>query len=376
MTVFWIAAALLTATACLAVLWPFLRPAGQAETGHDVEVYRDQLAEVERDMARGAISAAEAEEAKAEIGRRILKTADRTPGESGPAGGSLTRIAASLAIVLVPAVSLGGYLLLGSPTLPDQALAARLAANPSDNSIDELIARAERHLVQNPQDGRGWDVLAPIYLRVGRSEEAVIAFRNAILLNGSNAEREAGIGDALFRSAGNVVTAEAREAFERALGHDSANPKARFFLALALAQQGDAAAAVTRWQDMFDDLPQDSPWRGTIVQALARAAGEVSAEQAPGPSSEDVEAAAEMTQEDRSAMIEGMVAQLDARLRDNPDDAAGWQRLIRSYSVLGKTDDARDALRRAVDSLGTDNTAASELIDFAAGLGVELPESQ
>ena len=376
MTVFWIAAALLTATACLAVLWPFLRPAGQAETGHDVEVYRDQLAEVERDMARGAISAAEAEEAKAEIGRRILKTADRTPGESGPAGASLTRIAASLAIVLVPAVSLGGYLLLGSPTLPDQALAARLATNPSDNSIDELIARAERHLVQNPQDGRGWDVLAPIYLRVGRSEEAVIAFRNAIRLNGSNAEREAGIGDALFRSAGNVVTAEAREAFERALGYDSSNPKARFFLALALAQQGDAAAAVTRWQDMFDDLPQDSPWRGTIVQALARAAGEAPAEQAPGPSSEDVEAAAEMTQEDRSAMIEGMVAQLDARLRDNPDDAAGWQRLIRSYSVLGKTDDARDALRRAVDSLGTDNTAASELIDFAAGLGIELPESQ
>ncbi|MCB1452597.1 MAG: c-type cytochrome biogenesis protein CcmI [Rhizobiaceae bacterium] len=376
MTVFWIAAALLTATACLAVLWPFLRPAGQAETGHDVEVYRDQLAEVERDMARGAISTAEAEEAKAEIGRRILKTADRTPGESGPAGASLTRIAASLAIVLVPAVSLGGYLLLGSPTLPDQALAARLATNPSDNSIDELIARAERHLVQNPQDGRGWDVLAPIYLRVGRSEEAVIAFRNAIRLNGSNAEREAGIGDALFRSAGNVVTAEAREAFERALGHDSANPKARFFLALALAQQGDAAAAVTRWQDMFDDLPQDSPWRGTIVQALARATGEAPAEQTPGPSSEDVEAAAEMTQEDRSAMIEGMVAQLDARLRDNPDDAAGWQRLIRSYSVLGKTDDARDALRRAVDSLGTDSTAASELIDLAAGLGIELPESQ
>ena len=376
MTVFWIVAALMTAAACLAVIWPFLRPSADAETGHDVEVYRDQLAEVDRDLTRGAISPAEAEEAKAEIGRRILRAAEGESAVASLAGERLTRIAATLAILFVPVVGLGGYLYLGSPTMPGQALAERLATNPSENSIDELIARAERHLIENPQDGRGWDVLAPIYLRVGRAEDAEIAFRNAIRLNGANAAREAGLGDALFRVAGNVVTAEARESFERAMELDRTDPKARFFLALALAQQGEAEQAANRWRAMYEDLPEDSPWRGTIVQALARVQEDPPQQQARGPSAEDVEAAAELSQEDRAAMIEGMVAQLDERLRDNPYDAAGWQRLIRSYSVLGRADDARAALRRGIDGLGAESIAAADLVAFAAGFGIELPESQ
>ena len=376
MIAFWIAAALMTAAACLAVIWPFLRPQLSLEAGHDVEVYRDQLSEIDRDMMRGAISPAEADEAKTEISRRILRAAeDRATGPEH-ADGKLTRVVASLAILLVPVLGLGGYLYLGSPAMPDQALAVRLEANPSTNTIDELIARAERHLVENPQDGRGWDVLAPIYLRVGRAEDAVIAFRNTISLNGSNAAREAGLGDALFRVAGNVVTAESREAFERALGYDGADPKARFFLALALAQQGDTASAAERWRALSDDLPQDSPWRGTIVQALERVREAPAPQPGSGPTAEEIEASADMTQEDRAAMIEGMVAQLAERMRDNPDDAAGWQRLIRSYSVLGRADDARAALQSGVEGLGAESSAAQELIGFAAGLGIELPESR
>ncbi|MBO6538962.1 MAG: c-type cytochrome biogenesis protein CcmI [Rhizobiaceae bacterium] len=376
MTFFWIVAALMTAAACFAVIWPFLRPSDDAEAGHDVEVYRDQLAEVDRDLTRGAISPAEAEEAKAEIGRRILRAAESESAAASRAEGRLTRVAATLAILFVPVMGLGGYLYLGSPAVPDQALAARLATNPSENSIDELIARAERHLFENPQDGRGWDVLAPIYLRVGRAEDAVIAFRNTIRLNGTNAAREAGLGDALFRVAGSVVTAEAREAFERAMELDRSDPRARFFLALALAQQGDTERAANRWRAMYEELPEDSPWRGTIVQALARVQEDPSQQQARGPSAQDVEAAAELSQEDRAAMIGGMVAQLDERLRDNPHDAAGWQRLIRSYSVLGRADDARAALRRGIDGLGIESAAAAELVAFAAGFGIELPESQ
>lgn len=376
MIVFWIVVALMTAAACLAVILPFLRPQANLETGHDVEVYRDQLAEIDRDLARRAISPAEADEAKAEIGRRILRAAENRPGGTERVDSSLTRIAATLAILLVPVLGLGGYLYLGSPAIPDQALAARLDANPSTNSIEELIARAERHLVENPQDGRGWDVLAPIYLRVGRAEDAVIAFRNTISLNGPNAVREAGLGDALFQLAGNVVTAESREAFERALGLDGADPKARFFLALALAQQGDTESAAERWRALFDDLPQDSPWRGTIVQALERVHGAPAPQPGSGPSAEEIEAAADMTQEDRAAMIEGMVAQLAERMRDNPDDVAGWQRLIRSYSVLGRADDARAALQSGVEGLGAESSAAQELIGFAAGLGIALPESR
>ncbi|MEX0955449.1 MAG: c-type cytochrome biogenesis protein CcmI [Rhizobiaceae bacterium] len=378
MTAFWIVAALLTVAACLAVAWPFLRQSRtDSDAAHDLEVYRDQLAEVDRDLARGAISPADAEEAKAEIGRRILRSAEIEPA-SANVGGTRARVTASVALFTVPVVALGLYLVLGSPWMPDQALEARLAANPAGNSIDELIARAERHLIDNPEDGRGWDVLAPIYMRVGRNEDAVIAFRNAIRLNGAGAQRESGLGDAIFRASGNIVTAEAQTAFERALNDDPTDAKARFFLALALAQQGDVDRAAHRWEEMLGDLPEDSPWRGAAAQALARnqeRAPEL-AEGAPGPTADDMQAAAEMSSEDRNAMIEGMVAQLDQRLRDNPDDAAGWRRLIRSFVVLGRADEARAALERGLEGLGSETSEGRLLVEFAADLDVELTESQ
>lgn len=378
MTVFWIVAALLTATACLAVAWPFLRKSkADPDASHDVEVYRDQLAEVDRDLARGAISPADADEAKVEIGRRILRAAENEPATANT-GGRNARLTASAALFSVPVVALGLYLALGSPWMPDQALESRLAANPADNSIDELIARAERHLVDNPEDGRGWDVLAPIYLRVGRNEDAVIAFRNAISFNGASAERESGLGDAIFRASGNIVTADAQGAFERALNDDPTNAKARFFMALALAQQGEVDRAAVRWEAMLGDLPQESPWRGAAAQALARTQERAPepAESAAGPTAQDMQAADDLSSEDRNAMIEGMVAQLDQRLRDNPDDAAGWRRLIRSYAVLGRMDEARDALERGLEGLGVESSEARLLVEFAAGLDVERSESQ
>ncbi len=375
MIVFWVIAALLIAAACAAVLWPFLRRPAIAAGGHDVEVYRDQLAEIDRDLARGAISPAEAEEAKAEIGRRILRAADDEDTPISASGARATQLAATAAVLIVPLFALGLYVALGSPSMPDQALEARLAANPADNSIEELIARAERHLIDNPEDGRGWDVLAPIYLRVGRNDDAVIAFRNAIRTNGSTAEREGGLGDAIFRASGNMVTAEAQAAFERALAADASDGRARFFLALGDAQQGNVEQASASWRAMVEDLPEQSPWSGAARQALARAEGAMP-EEMPGPDAADIEAAAEMSDDDRNAMVEGMVAQLDQRLRDNPDDPAGWRRLIRSYAVLGRMPEARDALERGIEGLGADTQEGQALVAFADELGVALTESQ
>ncbi|MBO6719165.1 MAG: c-type cytochrome biogenesis protein CcmI [Rhizobiaceae bacterium] len=373
MTGFWIVAAVLTAAACAAVLLPFIRARKPPAGGSDIEVYRDQMAEVDRDFERGAINAAEAEEAKAEIGRRALRAADADAASARTARTRAARTLASLSVFAVPVLALGLYWSLGSPGLPDQALQARLAANPTENSIDELIARAERHLVENPDDPRGWDVLAPIYLRVGRVEDAVLAYRNAIRLNGPSAERDAGLGDALYRIAGGIVTAEAQAVFERALAEAPDDPKANFFIALGMAQQGDAAAAVERWQAMIADLAGDSPWRGAAEQALARtqeSMGEPA--EGNGPTAEDMQAAAEMSAEDRNAMIEGMVASLDQRLRDNPNDADGWRRLIRSYAVLGRQDEARDALRRGLEGVGLSTDDGRALMRFAAEeLGIE-----
>lgn len=370
---FWAVAALLTLVASLAVMLPFLRaPRGAAAAAaHDIEVYRDQLAELEREVGRGSIGRSEAEEARAEIGRRLLR-AKETDGTGAAAEGASMRLVAMAAVLAVPLVSWGLYGFLGSPGLPAQPLQARLTKDPAQNSIDELIARAESHLAANPDDGRGWDVLAPVYFRLGRYADAETAYRNAIRLDGATARREAGLGEAITGERGGVVSAEAEAAFERALELEPGNPKARFFLAMAKAQEGSLDEAGEQWRSLQADLPEDSPWREAVGQALAQLdradAGDQMA--ASGPSDEDVAAAAEMSPQDRKAMVEGMVARLDERLRQNPEDQEGWRRLVRSYVVLGRNEDARGALKRGVEALGQDSQGARELQAFAAGLGL------
>jgi cytochrome c-type biogenesis protein CcmH len=375
---FWVIAALLTLGASLAVLLPLSgrRTVRVADALHDLEVYRDQLAELDRDAERDLIDPAEAEQARAEIGRRILK-ADKAvaAGEQNlSAGGRALRVLGMSAVLAVPLVSWGIYAITGSPGLPSQPLAARLEKSPAESTPDELVARAEAHLAANPDDGRGWGVLAPIYARMGRYAEAVTAYRNAIRLEGATAAREAGLGEALAGVAGGMVTTEAQEALQRALALDPAEIKARFLLASALAQQGSLGEAIDAWQTMLLTLPTDSPWREAILQAvnegnrrLAQAAGVP----ARGPSQQEIDAASGMSDSDRSAMIETMVAGLDERLRQNPKDVDGWSRLIRSYQVMGRTDSARDALKRGTAALGPDSPEAKRLAEFSASLGVQ-----
>ncbi|WP_217576063.1 c-type cytochrome biogenesis protein CcmI [Mesorhizobium sp. GbtcB19] len=376
---FWVIAAILTLGASLAVLLPLTggvkgsSPAGD----HDLEVYRDQLSELDRDMARGLIQPGEAEEARAEIGRRILRLgAAAQSGATNSTSSRSARLLASVAVLAVPLLSWGLYGMLGSPDLPSQPLAERLAKNPADSSVDELVARAEAHLAANPSDGKGWDVLAPIYLRLQRFPDAVTAYRNAIRLDGDSAVRQAGLGEAIASAAGGIVSADAQNAFEAALKLDPANAKANFYLAVGLAQEGRKAEAVAAWQKMLGQLAPDSPWRNAVQQALAEAGEPAFAEAAPanGPDAQQVEAAQQMSPQDRQAMIETMVAGLDDKLKQNPRDEEGWMRLIRSYVVLGKADQARDALGRAVAVFGADSEQAKKFTAFAASLGVTATE--
>ncbi len=376
---FWFVAALLTVGASLAVLLPLASRKAEesANETNDLEVYRDQLSEVDRDAARGLIRHDEAGQARTEIARRILladSQAKLAPGKAPPGHGGVARLFSAAAILAVPLVSWGLYAGIGSPGLPSQPLAARLAKNPADSSIDELVARAEAHLVANPSDGRGWDVLAPIYLRLGRYGEAVNAYRNAIRLDGASAVREAGLGEAMTGAGGGLVSDDARAAFNRALKLDPAQPKARFYLATGLVQEGRTAEAVAAWQAMLATLEPGSPWHGATAQAIERAGGELAAAgqkpQAPGPSREQIEAAAGMSDADRNAMIETMVAGLDQRLRENPHDPEGWTRLVRSYVMLGRKDAATEALKRGVVALGAGSDEAKGLNDFAGALGL------
>lgn len=380
---FWVIAAILTLGASLAVLLPLAGgpKGGSASSDHDLEVYRDQLSELDRDVARGLIQPAEAEDARAEIARRILRLDNAADKAAARQPSMTTRLVATAAVLAVPLVSWGLYSQLGSPDLPSQPLSERLAKNPADSSVDELVARAEAHLAANPSDGRGWDVLAPIYLRMQRFSDAVTAYRNAIRLDGDSAARQAGLGEAIASAAGGIVSADAQAAFEAALKLDPANPKASFYLAMGMAQEGRIAEATAGWQKMLAALPQDSAWRGAVEQALAESAKRSVASGVPAKGQNsgdfgagDVDAASSMSPQDREAMINSMVAGLDEKLRQNPRDAEGWMQLIRSYVVLGKADQARDALNRGIAVFGSDSDEAKKFTAFAVSLGLTATE--
>jgi cytochrome c-type biogenesis protein CcmH len=377
---FWIVAALLTLGASLAVLLPLAsRPKGDSGGNeHDLEVYRDQLSELDRDMARGLIAPADAEQARAEIARRIIRAGSGGEGGSVPRFATSGRVLGGVAVLAIPLISWGLYAAIGSPDVPSQPLQERLAQNPADGSVDELIARAEGHLAANPQDGRGWDVLAPVYLRLGRFDEAATAYRNAIRLEGSTATREAGLGEAITDAGEGIVSSDAQRAFERALKLEPTQPKASFYLATALVQDGKMTEAAKAWEAMLALLPGDSPWRSPTEQALAETRKRL-AEAGPqkpstGPTQTEIDAAASMSPTDRTAMIETMVAGLDEKLRENPNDPEGWMRLVRSYLVLGKKDDARTAFNRGLSALGASTEDGRKFADFAATLGLSATE--
>ncbi|MBX3575840.1 MAG: c-type cytochrome biogenesis protein CcmI [Rhizobiaceae bacterium] len=371
---FWVSAILLTIGAVLAVLAPLTRKPGSAEpaASHDLEVYRDQLAEVEREVERGTLDSTEADQARIEIQRRILGLAG-DPG-AGPAGGKggFARMAGAAAVLSVPLVAWGVYGMLGSPDVPSQPLQARLEADPADATVDELVARAEAHLATNPEDGRGWDVIAPVYLRLGRAEDSVRAYATANRLLGPSATRESGLGEALATTTGGVVGEEAVAAFERAVALEPGHAKSLFYLATADAQRNLLDSAERRWAALLGQLPADSAWRMPTERALTEVRAEIAKAAVPGPTAEDVDAAAAMSEADRGAMIEGMVAQLDAKLRENPNDGPGWRRLVRSYVVMGRRDDAQEALKRGLAAL--DGGEADELANLAVSLGLSVEQ--
>lgn len=374
---FWVIAAVLTLVASLAVLLPLAaKPKSQTDgSRHDLEVYRDQLAELDRDLARGLIQPIEAEQARAEVARRIihLGVGGASEDQGQPSVSASIRLISAAAVLAVPLISWGTYAKLGSPDIPSQPLTERMTKTLTDSSVDELVARAEAHLSANPTDGQGWEVLAPVYMRMQRFDDAANAYRNAIKLVGASSERQSGLGEALVNAGGGEISPAAKLAFDEALKLDPSNANASFFVAMWLAQEGRKDEAVAAWQQMRAGLPQGSPWLGVVDKALA-SAQVTEAPAAKGPSKEEMSAAAEMSPEDRASMIAGMVARLDERLRQNPKDAEGWRQLIRSYLVIGDANKAQDALKRAVSVFGTDSEQAKELVAFASSNGLEVAE--
>src|SRR5262249_12314124 len=200
------------------------------------------------------------------------------------------RAVAAGALVLVPAGAIAVYLALGSPDLPGQPLAQRIAqAHGGDQPVQALFARVEQRLAEHPDDGRGLEVAAPIYMRVGRYDDAVKARRNAVRLLGPTAERWSDLGEALIAQGNGVVTGAAKEAFDNALKIDAKDVTARFYSGLAAEQDGRKDEAARIWKALIADAPPGAQWVASVQRALARVdSGEVAAAPQPSPQQNDM----------------------------------------------------------------------------------------
>ncbi|MDE1159298.1 MAG: c-type cytochrome biogenesis protein CcmI [Neorhizobium sp.] len=386
----WIILAFLTAAVAAAFIIPLARSARAAAASAaddranpdnragEVEVYRDQLGELQRDLAGGLIGTEEAEYAKAEIGRRLLAAAasgEKTGGKKAPEIGR-HRLAIAVATVVPPAIGLCLYVMLGSPGLPDQPLEARLA-NPG-NDMALLVTKAEQHLAQNPQDGAGWDLLAPIYFRTQRLGDADLAYRNAIRILGESVERLNGLGETVVAENQGVVTDDARTAFQQAAKLQPNEPRSSFYLALALEQAGKAPEARAAFETLAKVSPPGAPWLPLVSQHIEKNGGMplAAAKPAPpalgSPTQEDVAAAQNMSSGDRQEMIRGMIDTLAAKLTDDPNNLEGWLRLVRSYAVLGDKPKAEAALATGLKQFPASGDEGRQLVALAGQMGLAV----
>lgn len=380
--ILWIAYAVVVAAVIGVLVRPMLSDRDDTASAEeaDLAVYRDQLAEIEAERDRGQIEEAEAESARRELARRLIRRSDDAQGTRGIAAkgtGTSTSVAIAYATALsIPLISLAIYLSLGSPSMPGMPQSARLQSTPGGGSINELVARVEAQLRETPEDGRGWDAVAPVYLRLQRFDDAARAYAQAIRLQGETPRRLRGFAEATVQANNGIVVDLARKAYAQILQLEPKNPEARFWLAMADEQEGKFKEAEKGYKAVLENAPADAPWRAVVEARLkeihtksggateapaAKTAAPASPAGAPGPTAEDVAAAQSLSKDQRQEFINQMVEGLATKLEANPDDFEGWLRLVRAYAVLGRKDDANRALADARKNIEKDNDKQARL---------------
>ncbi len=374
----WLAIAGITVIVVVALLMPLFGRGGQAvpRKERDLAIYKDQMAELERELAAGRISPTEAKAAEAEIQRKILASAvatDSAENAASLAAVTQIRLAAAVAVAsLAPIGALLVYLSVGSPGIPaypfnPQENSQQAVAGHGDAETQAMIARLAERMKQDPNNLEGWVLLARSYGAVERHADAAQAYERAYDLSGQDVAYAGDYGEALVLAASGEVVPAARALFEQVAAHDPGEPRARYYLALALAQSGKPRDAIAMWRGLEADSPSDAPWLPAVrevIQTVAKEAGidastvpplaRAPSVQKPGPTAEDVAAAQAMSPDDQRQMIKDMVARLAQRLQSNPNDLEGWKRLGRSYLVLNEPIRAQEAYAHAVALAPTD----------------------
>ncbi|MDE2111143.1 MAG: c-type cytochrome biogenesis protein CcmI [Alphaproteobacteria bacterium] len=379
---------------------------------YDIVVYRNQLAEIEQEIERGLLTEAEAVGARAEVHRRMLAAEDadlKRLGKPARRDNRHARIAAIAAItIILPLGSAAVYGALGSPNLPGKPYAWRLQHDPQ--FIVAKTAEKLANLLKSNPSATGYKRLAEMYFNVGNYEQAADADRQAVALAANDSATWSEFGESVTMANGGAIVPEAFKAFTSALAVDPHDYRARFYIGLAETQIGNLKQAVAIWRDLEKDAPADATWLPMVRQHIASfaKAGDFNPTSVPpsppsllslnasaaamsdamhlhtsalagSGASEDSAAASADTNAaagDRDTMIHAMVAKLADRMKKNPGDAAGWQRLARSYNVLGEHDKARAAIAHAVRLKPNDVgmlLALSEIQKSAAVPGDDTP---
>ena len=403
---FWILSvvmALLVVLMLARALWRGAAEGAEMAADYDLRVYRDQLAEIERDVARGVVPAEDAERVRTEISRRILK-ADAERNTALQAGDPRM-----VALVGICAVLLGGsvwlYAQLGQPGYGDMALADRIAFaedarenRPSQQSaVDslagsrpapelpaeyaDLLERLRTTVANRPDDTQGLRLLAETEANIGNFPAAAQAQEGLIRALGDQVETQQ-IGDyaeLMVLAAGGYVSPEAEVALREVLSRDREDGRARYFIGLMLMQTGRPDQAFRIWDGLLRRGPEDAPWIEPVKAQIMRAAGLAGVDYTmpaigqgnrPGPSTEDIEAASDMTAEDRMEMIGGMVAGLSDRLATEGGPPRDWARLITSLGVLGQTQQARAVFDNAMEVFAGDAGALDMIRNAGSQAGV------
>jgi cytochrome c-type biogenesis protein CcmH len=390
MILFWIIAGALTLAAAVVLAAPlFDTRKFKSEDAFALEVYRDQLSELTRDEQRGLLTPDQARAAQIEIERRILALDEGK--KFLPARPPSHHLTLAMAVIL-PLAGFGLYLMLGSPQLPSQSAMDRLAEERARTSPE--IQALEAKVEQSPSDAQSWIDLGRAYADVERAKDAKDAFAKAMALGRKEPDLLRQFAHAAILAEGGRVAADAQSALQRALSADPSDPTARFFLALAKAQNQDVEGALTDWLALEGQLPPEAPLRALLTENIDKAARQLGKDPATlpgratgsgtaGPSGEDMAAAAQMSAEQRQAFIESMVERLAARMKEEPDNLEGWIQLANAYGVLEKREEARaawaEAAKRAPSRIDVQLDFAGALIqgrsDLAKNLPAEFPDA-
>ncbi|WP_158925109.1 c-type cytochrome biogenesis protein CcmI [Acidisphaera sp. S103] len=351
--------ALLAFLALLPILAPLLRGSRPtaARATFDQAVYRDQLRELDRDIARGVLTLTEADAARLEVQRRLL-AADRQP--TAPQRLTRSPILAIIVFMFVAAGSLASYLWLGAPGIPDEPFSARqveLAKANTPSPLERATETLAEKLKQNPSDANGWLLYGHSLAMLREWDQAEAAYSKAIALGQNSPDVLGDHAEIMVMQAGGTVTPAAEAAFQQVLKTDPSSGSAHYYLAVAAMQAGEPRKAIEGFQTLLAQLPEDSSLRPQLGQKVAQAAqaagipvpelAKGTPPPAPGPDAKTMADAANMPDAQRRAMIDSMVAGLAAKQAADPANLDGWLRLGRAYAVLHQADKAADAYDKA-----------------------------